>query len=88
MISDHYGISNGHIETVHSYTNDQNLIDNYHKGDRRGRSAPLNMVTTTTGAVKAVSKAIPELKDKLTEMQSEFPLQCEFSGFSFKHKKE
>jgi glyceraldehyde 3-phosphate dehydrogenase len=66
LISDNYGISNGHIETVHSYTNDQNLIDNFHKGDRRGRSAPLNMVITTTGAVKAVSKAIPELKDKLT----------------------
>ena len=66
LISDKYGISNGHIETVHSYTNDQNLIDNFHKGDRRGRSAALNMVITSTGAVKAVSKAIPELKDKLT----------------------
>ena len=53
VISDNYGILNGHIETVHSYTNDQNLIDNFHKGDRRGRSAPLNMVITTTGAVKA-----------------------------------
>ena len=66
LISDNYGISNGHIETVHSYTNDQNLIDNFHKGDRRGRSAALNMVITSTGAVKAVSKAIPELKNKLT----------------------
>ena len=66
LISDNYGIINGHIETVHSYTNDQNLIDNFHKGDRRGRSAALNMVITSTGAVKAVSKAIPELKDKLT----------------------
>jgi glyceraldehyde 3-phosphate dehydrogenase len=51
---------------VHSYTNDQNLIDNFHKGDRRGRGAPLNMVITTTGAVKAVAKAIPELEGKLT----------------------
>jgi glyceraldehyde 3-phosphate dehydrogenase len=66
IISDNYGINSGHIETVHSYTNDQNLIDNFHKGDRRGRSAPLNMVITSTGAVKAVAKAIPELKDKLT----------------------
>ena len=66
LISDNYGISNGHIETVHSYTNDQNLIDNFHKGDRRGRGAPLNMVITTTGAVKAVAKAIPELEGKLT----------------------
>ena len=66
IISDNFGINSGHIETVHSYTNDQNLIDNFHKGDRRGRSAPLNMVITSTGAVKAVAKAIPELKDKLT----------------------
>ena len=66
ILSDRYGIKNGHIETVHSYTNDQNLIDNFHTGDRRGRSAPLNMVITSTGAVKAVSKAIPELKGVLT----------------------
>ena len=56
----------GHIETIHSYTNDQNLLDNYHKKERRGRSAPLNMVITETGAGKAAAKAIPELKGKLT----------------------
>jgi glyceraldehyde 3-phosphate dehydrogenase len=61
-----YGIEQGHVETVHAYTNDQNLIDNYHVGDRRGRSAALNMVLTSTGAAKAVEKAIPELKGKLT----------------------
>ncbi|MDO3720208.1 glyceraldehyde-3-phosphate dehydrogenase [Marinobacter sp. chi1] len=65
-IYDEYGIVDGHVETVHSYTNDQNLIDNYHKGSRRGRSAPLNMVITETGAAKAVSKALPELKGKLS----------------------
>ncbi|MEC9482617.1 MAG: glyceraldehyde-3-phosphate dehydrogenase [Halomonas sp.] len=65
-INDEYGIEHGHMETVHSYTNDQNLIDNYHKGDRRGRSAPLNMVLTETGAAKAVAKALPELGGKLT----------------------
>ena len=65
-IQDEFGIKNGHVETVHSYTNDQNLIDNYHKGDRRGRSAPLNLVLTTTGAAKAVAKCLPELKGKLT----------------------
>lgn len=65
-IHDEYGIQDGHVETVHSYTNDQNLIDNYHKGTRRGRSAPLNMVITETGAAKAVAKALPELKGKLT----------------------
>ncbi|MEX1222568.1 MAG: glyceraldehyde-3-phosphate dehydrogenase [Idiomarina sp.] len=66
VINDKYGIRNGHVETIHSYTNDQNLIDNYHKADRRGRSAPLNMVITETGAAKAVSKALPELTGKLT----------------------
>ena len=66
VLNDKYGVSSGHIETVHSYTNDQNLIDNFHKGDRRGRSAPLNMVITSTGAVEAVAKAIPELANKLT----------------------
>lgn len=65
-INDKYGIEYGHVETVHSYTNDQNLIDNYHKAERRGRSAPLNMVLTSTGAAKAVAKALPELKGKLT----------------------
>ena len=65
-VNDKYGIEHGHVETVHSYTNDQNLIDNYHKADRRGRSAPLNMVITETGAAKAVAKALPELAGKLT----------------------
>ncbi|MEO0443288.1 MAG: glyceraldehyde-3-phosphate dehydrogenase [Pseudomonadota bacterium] len=65
-LMDEYGIVRGHVETVHSYTNDQNLIDNYHKGERRGRAAPLNMVLTETGAAKAVQKAIPELAGKLT----------------------
>jgi len=66
VIHDQYGIEYGHVETVHSYTNDQNLIDNMHKGDRRGRSAALNMVLTETGAAKAVAKAIPALEGKLT----------------------
>ena len=65
-MSDKYGITNGHVETVHSYTNDQNLIDNYHKGDRRGRAAALNMVITETGAAKAVAKALPQMEGKLT----------------------
>ena len=66
VVNDGYGIEHGHVETVHSYTNDQNLIDNYHKAERRGRSAPLNMVITETGAAKAVAKALPELAGKLT----------------------
>ena len=65
-INDKFGIVNGHVETVHSYTNDQNLIDNFHAGSRRGRSAPLNMVITETGAATAAAKALPFLKGKLT----------------------
>jgi glyceraldehyde 3-phosphate dehydrogenase len=65
-VSDRFGIVNGHVETCHSYTNDQNLIDNYHDKSRRGRGAPLNMVITETGAAKAVAKALPELAGKLT----------------------
>jgi glyceraldehyde 3-phosphate dehydrogenase len=66
VINDKYGIEKGHIETVHAYTNDQNLLDNMHKKPRRGRSAAINMVITSTGAGKAVTKVIPDLKDKLT----------------------
>ncbi|MBG0782905.1 MAG: glyceraldehyde-3-phosphate dehydrogenase [Bacteroidales bacterium] len=66
LIEQAYGIQKGHIETIHSYTNDQNLLDNYHKKSRRGRSAPLNMVITETGAGSAAAKAIPSLKGKLT----------------------
>lgn len=66
LINDNFGLIRGHVETVHAATNDQNLIDNYHKADRRGRAAPLNMVLTSTGAAKAVSKALPELEGKLT----------------------
>jgi len=66
VINKTLGIERGHIETIHSYTNDQNLLDNYHKKYRRGRSAALNMVITETGADKAVSKALPELAGKIT----------------------
>jgi glyceraldehyde 3-phosphate dehydrogenase len=66
VLNDNLKIVKGHIETIHAYTNDQNLLDNYHKKSRRGRSAPLNMVITETGAGSAAAKAIPELKDKLT----------------------
>ncbi len=65
-LDDEFGIENGHVETVHAYTNDQNLIDNYHKAKRRGRSAPLNMVITETGAAKAVGKVLPQFVGKLT----------------------
>ncbi|MCD4745577.1 MAG: glyceraldehyde-3-phosphate dehydrogenase [Bacteroidales bacterium] len=66
VIEDKLGIVKGHIETIHAYTNDQNLLDNFHKKPRRGRSAPLNMVITSTGAGAAAAKVIPSLKGKLT----------------------
>ena len=65
-MDDKYEIVHGHMETVHAYTNDQNLIDNYHKKNRRGRGAPLNMVITETGASSAVVKLLPGLEGKLT----------------------
>ena len=66
VINDEYKIVSGHIETVHSYTNDQNLLDNFHVKSRRGRSAALNLVITETGAGKAVGEVLPELEGKLT----------------------
>ena len=66
VIDKTYGIEGGHIESVHSYTNDQNLLDNFHKKERRGRSAPLNLVITETGAAKAVTKVLPQLANKFT----------------------
>ncbi|MEQ8409160.1 MAG: glyceraldehyde-3-phosphate dehydrogenase [Gammaproteobacteria bacterium] len=74
VVNDKFGIEHGHIETVHAYTNDQNLIDNYHKGARRGRSAALNMVLTETGAAQAVVKAVPELGGKLTGSAVRVPI--------------
>lgn len=65
-MDDEYGIVRGHVETVHSFTNDQNLLDNYHPADRRGRSAPFNLVLTETGAASAVAKAMPDFKAKIT----------------------
>ena len=66
VMNEKFDVVHGHMETVHSYTNDQNLIDNYHKKNRRGRGAPLNMVITETGASSAVAKLLPELDGKLT----------------------
>ena len=65
-VNDEFTIKHGHVESIHAFTNDQNLIDNYHRKARRGRAAPLNMVVTETGAVSAVAKCLPELAGKLT----------------------
>jgi glyceraldehyde 3-phosphate dehydrogenase len=74
VIEDSFGVVRGHIETVHAYTNDQNLVDNMHSKYRRGRAAALNMVITETGAGKAVSKALPSLEGKLTSNAIRVPV--------------
>jgi len=66
VVENKYGVNKGHLETVHSYTNDQNLLDNMHNKPRRGRSAAINMVITSTGAGNAVTKVIPSLAGKLS----------------------
>jgi len=73
-IEDTYGIKQGHLETIHAYTNDQNLVDNMHSKYRRGRAAALNMVITETGAGSAVAKALPELAGKLTSNAIRVPV--------------
>ena len=73
-VEDSLGIVHGHLETIHAYTNDQNLVDNMHKKYRRGRAAALNMVITETGAGKAVAKALPELEGKLTSNAIRVPV--------------
>jgi glyceraldehyde 3-phosphate dehydrogenase len=74
VLEDNFGIKKGHLETIHAYTNDQNLVDNMHDKHRRGRAAALNMVITETGAGKAVAKAIPELEGKLTSNAIRVPV--------------
>lgn len=74
VMEDEFGVVNGHLETIHAYTNDQNLVDNMHKKYRRGRAAALNMVITETGAGKAVSKALPSFEGKLTSSAIRVPV--------------
>jgi glyceraldehyde 3-phosphate dehydrogenase len=73
-VEDTLGVVKGHLETIHAYTNDQNLVDNMHKKYRRGRAAGLNMVITETGAGSAVAKAIPSLVGKLTSNAIRVPV--------------
>ena len=74
VLEDNFGIVKGHLETIHAYTNDQNLVDNMHSKYRRGRAAALNMVITETGAGKAVAKALPALANKLTSNAIRVPV--------------
>ena len=65
VLNDSFGIEKGVMNTIHSYTNDQKILDVAHKDPRRARSAGLNMIPTTTGAAKALALVIPELKGKV-----------------------
>ncbi len=65
VLNENFGINFGTMTTIHSYTNDQNILDLPHKDLRRARAAALSMIPTTTGAAKAVSLVIPELKGKV-----------------------
>ncbi|HMY84106.1 MAG TPA: glyceraldehyde-3-phosphate dehydrogenase [Saprospiraceae bacterium] len=66
VLDDAFGIEKGHVETIHSYTSDQNLLDNFHKKPRRGRAAAINMVITSTGAAEAITAVLPYLDGKIT----------------------
>jgi glyceraldehyde 3-phosphate dehydrogenase len=65
VLNDTFGIEKGSMTTIHSYTNDQNVLDFPHKDLRRARAAALNMIPTSTGAAKAIGLVVPELKGKL-----------------------
>jgi len=73
VLHEAFGIEKGLVTTVHSYTNDQNILDLPHKDLRRARAAALSMIPTTTGAAKAVSLVLPELKGKLDGMAIRVP---------------
>jgi glyceraldehyde 3-phosphate dehydrogenase len=73
VLHETFGIEKGLVTTVHSYTNDQNILDLPHKDLRRARAAAMSMIPTTTGAAKAVSLVLPELKGKLDGMAIRVP---------------
>ena len=73
VLNDNFGLTKGLLSTIHSYTNDQRLLDMYHKDLRRARAAAINIVPTTTGAAKAVALVIPEVKGKLHGMALRVP---------------
>ena len=73
VLNDSFGLVKGHMVTVHSYTNDQRILDLPHSDMRRARAAALNMIPTTTGAAKAIGLVIPELKGKLDGVAIRLP---------------
>ncbi|NLL81505.1 MAG: type I glyceraldehyde-3-phosphate dehydrogenase [Tissierellia bacterium] len=74
VILDNFGVKKGLMTTIHAYTNDQQILDKRHKDLRRARTAGVNMIPTTTGAAKAVSLVLPELKGKLNGFAVRVPV--------------
>lgn len=74
VLNDKLGIVKGHLETIHAYTSSQNLLDNYHKKERRGRGAATNMVITSTGAASALKEVLPVLAGKITGSAIRVPI--------------
>jgi glyceraldehyde 3-phosphate dehydrogenase len=73
VLDDNFGIERGFMTTIHSYTNDQRLLDNSHKDLRRARSAPNSMIPTTTGTTKSLGNVIPKLKGKVEGVSIRVP---------------
>jgi glyceraldehyde 3-phosphate dehydrogenase len=73
VLHDKFGVERGFMTTIHSYTNDQRILDTVHKDLRRARTAALNIIPTTTGAARAVTQVIPELKGRLDGMSFRVP---------------
>jgi glyceraldehyde 3-phosphate dehydrogenase len=73
VLNDNFGIERGFMTTIHSYTNDQRLLDNSHKDLRRARSAPNSMIPTTTGTTKSLGNVIPKLKGKVEGVSIRVP---------------
>lgn len=89
VLNDTFGIENGTMMTIHSYTNDQKILDASHKDVRRARSAAVSMIPTTTGAAKAVGLILPELKGKIDGLSVRVPTpNVSLVDFTFVGKKE
>jgi glyceraldehyde 3-phosphate dehydrogenase len=73
VLDDYFGIEQGMLTTIHSYTNDQQVLDKRHKDKRRARAAAMNIIPTTTGAAKAVGQVLPNLKGKINGMAFRVP---------------
>ena len=73
VLHDNFGVRKGFMTTIHAYTNDQRILDTVHKDLRRARTAALNIIPTTTGAARAVTQVIPELKGRLDGMAMRVP---------------